>query len=260
MSENQGPGTPAPNSPRRRLRGVRSAPALKPPRLRPPVPELPGRGAQGDMHPRAVFAERVSTGDRAARAGAGPRSRRPGAQLGNPRACVLGRAKRVKCRGRGVWAESRRVARPGPAVLSALPRPLRPSREHVRPLPFGDRLVSQGLVLVAAGVGTAFLLRRRDGPRRGGPRGGSAGRRGRRRCGRGRLARSPPRSRAWPRGVAGPRDRVLRSHTVHGGHTARVTAATLRASRQRAGPSVPASCPLCRFSASLKEQSSECPR
>lgn len=186
MSENQGPGTPAPNSPRRRLRGVRSTPALKPPRLRPPVPELPGRGAQGDMHPRAVFAERVSTGDGAARAGAGPRSRRPGARLGNPRACVLGRAKRVKCRGRELWAESRRVARPGPAVLSALPRPLRPSREHVRPLPFGDRLVSQGLVLVAAGVGTAFLLRRSDGPRRGGPRGGSAGRRGRRRRGPGR--------------------------------------------------------------------------
>lgn len=149
---------------------MRSAPALKPPRLRPPVPELPGRGAQGDMHPRVVFAERVSMGDGAARAGAGPRSRRPGAQLGNPRACVLGRAKRVKCRGRELWAESRRVARPGPAVLSALPRPLRPSREHVRPLPFGDRLVSQGLVLVAAGVGTAFLLRRSDQPWRGGPR------------------------------------------------------------------------------------------
>lgn len=229
---------------------MRSAPALKPPRLRPPVPELPGRGAQGDMHPRAVFAERVSTGDGAARAGAGPRSRRPGARLGNPRACVLGCAKRVKCRGRELWAESRRVARPGPAVLSELPRPLRPSREHVRPLPFGDRLVSQGLVLVAAGVGTAFLLRRSDGPRRGGPRGGSAGRRGRRRCGRGR----------GHVGAQGPRDGVRRSHAVHGGHTARVTAATLRASRRRAGPSVPASCPLCRFSASLKEQSSECPR
>lgn len=240
MSENQGPGTPAPNSPRRRLRGVRSAAALKPPRLRPPVPELPGRGAQGDMHPRAVFAERVSTGDGAARAGAGPRSRRPGAQLGNPRACVLGRAKRVKCRGRGVWAESRRVARPGPAVLSALPRPLRPSREHVRPLPFGDRLVSQGLVLVAAGVsvGTAFLLRWSDGPQRGGPRGGSAGRRG------------PGRGHVGSQG----RGTVFAAATPS-------TAATLRASRRGcAGPGVPASCPLCRFSASLKEQSSECPR
>lgn len=51
VSENQGPGTLAPNSPRHRL-GVREAPQPSNHlHLCPPVPELPGqarRGAQGD--------------------------------------------------------------------------------------------------------------------------------------------------------------------------------------------------------------------